>query len=182
MRKGCISVFVFQLTRDLLGDRRFAGILNKSNNSNESNKSYTLRGALFCDGANTLTVPTDVVVRVVAAAIEVQDTSVEGVRRTERTRPVDTVLTLEVPISTVAPASSREEDTVAVRTSNLITFMTALGCPSPIAFCTEFVHLCFGWHAPRTAPVGSCSMILRIARYIVWQICYICIVIAAPKV
>ena len=26
---------------------RFAGVLNKSNNSNESNKSYTLRGALL---------------------------------------------------------------------------------------------------------------------------------------
>ena len=132
---------------------RFAGILNKSNNSNESNKSYTLRGALVCDGTNTSTVSTVVVVRVVAAAIEVQVTSVVGVRRTERTRPVVAVPTLAVPICTVAPASSREEDTVAVRTSNLITIMTALGCPCPRAFITEFLIFCICWHAPTAAPV-----------------------------
>ena len=37
--------------------------------------------------------------------------------------------------------------------------MTALGCPSPIAFCTEFVHLCFGWHAPTAAPVLTGSVV-----------------------
>ena len=47
----------------------------------------------FCDGANTLTVSAAEVARVVVAAIEVQATSVVGVRRTERTRPVGAVLT-----------------------------------------------------------------------------------------
>ena len=105
------------------------------------------------DGANTLTEPAVVAVRVVGAANEAQVTSAEGVRRTERTRPVVAVLTHAVRISTEAPASSREEDTVAVRTGNLITFMTALGCPCPRAFITEFFKLSNRWHAPRTAPV-----------------------------
>ena len=138
---------------------RFAGVLNKSNNSNESNQSYTLRGALVCDGANTPTDPAVVVVRAVEAATEEQVTSVDGVRRTERTRPVVAVRTHVVPISIEAPASSREEDTVAVRTSNLITFMTALGCPSPLAFITEFLIFCICWHAPRTAPVLTGSVV-----------------------
>ena len=63
-----------------------------------------------------MTVAAVVVARVVAAAIEVQVTSVAGEPRTERTRPVAAVLTPVVRISTVAPASSREEDSVAVRT------------------------------------------------------------------
>ena len=100
-----------------------------------------------------MTVAAAVAARVAAAATEVQVTSAEGGRRTERTRPVAAVHTLVAPISTAAPASSREEDTVAVRTSNLITFMNALGCPSPLAFSTEFFKLSNGWHTPRTAPV-----------------------------
>ena len=55
-------------------------VINKSNNSNESNKSYTLRGASFCDGTNTSTVPAKVAVRVVAAAAEVQATGEVGGR------------------------------------------------------------------------------------------------------
>ena len=31
--------------------------------------------------------------------------------------------------------------------------MTALGCPCPRAFITEFFTLSKRWHAPRTAPV-----------------------------
>ena len=90
------------------------------------------------------------------AAIEVRATSVVGVPRTERTRPVVAALTHAVRTSTVAPASSGEEDTVAVRTGNLITIMTAFtGCPDPgpIAFITEFFKLCNRWHAPTAAPV-----------------------------
>ena len=87
-----------------------------------------------------------------AAAIEAQATSVVGVRRTERTRPVVAVLTHVESISTVAPASSREEDTAAVRAGNLITFMSTLGCPGPIALITEFFKLCAGRHAPCAAP------------------------------
>ena len=146
--------FVFQINQDFPSDRRFAGILNKSNHSNESNKSNTLRGALVCDGANTLTVAAPVVFRAVVAATKVQAKSAVGVgvRRTERTRPVVAELTHEVRISTVAPASSREEDTIAVRTGNLITFMSTLGCPGPIALITEFFKLCAGRHAPCAAP------------------------------
>ena len=136
----------------------------------------------FCDGANTSTVPSAVVARVMVASTEVQATSVVGERRTVRTRPVVAVLTHAVSISTVAPASSRQEDTVAVRTGNLITFMSALGCPCPIAFCTEFFKLSNPWHAPRAAPVGSGGIILRITRYIVWQLFYICMGVAVPKV
>ena len=167
---------------------RLAGVLNKSNNSNESNKSYTLRGALLIssmigcarhsiqaclhallslaqsvsDGANTPTVSTVVVVRVVAAATEEQVTSASGARRTERTRPVVAVHTHEEPISTAAPASSREEDTVAVDfTGYKITLVPALGCPSPIAFIfiTEFFKLFIGRHAPTAAPVLTGSVV-----------------------
>ena len=92
--------------------------------------------------------------RAVAAAIEEQATSVVGERRTERTRPVVAVLTHVVSISTVAPASSREEDTLAVGfTGYKITVVPTLGCPSPLAFLTEFFKLCVGRHAPTAAPV-----------------------------
>ena len=88
------------------------------------------------------------------AATEAQDTSKVGVQRTERTRPVVAVLTHAVPIRTVAPASSREEDTLAVGfTGHEITVVSTLGCPSPRAFITEFVKLGIGRHAPRAAPV-----------------------------
>ena len=110
----------------------------------------------FCDGANTPTVPADAVSRAVAAAIEEQATSAEGPGRTERTRPVVAALTHVVPISTFAPASSREEDTIAVDfTGYEITPVPALGCPSPLAVIviTEFFKLCFGWHTPSTAPI-----------------------------
>ena len=94
------------------------------------------------------------VARAVVAAKEVQVTSAVGVRRTERTRPVAADLTLVVPIRTVAPASSREEDTLAVGfTGYKITVVSTLGCPSPIAFITEFFKLSYGRHAPHTAPV-----------------------------
>ena len=118
-----------------------------------SSRTYLSLAQSFCDGANTLTVAAVAVVREVVEATEAQDTSEVGVRRTERTRPVAAYLTHAARIGTVAPASSREEDTVAVRTGNLITFMPALGCPSPRAFLKEFFKLSVGWHAPRTAPV-----------------------------
>ena len=38
-------------------------------------------------------------------------------------------------------------------TGHEITVVTALGCPGPIAFITEFFKLIDGWHAPRAAPV-----------------------------
>ena len=140
---------------------------NKSNHSNESNKSYTLRCALVCDGTNTPTDPAAVVVRVVVAAKEVQVTSTVEVRqteRTERTRPVVAVLTHEVSIGTEAPASSWEEDTIAIDfTGYEITVVSTLGCPCPLAFCTEFFKLSNRWHAPHTAPVGSGGIILCIA-------------------
>ena len=130
------------------------GFLNKSNNSNESNISYTLRGALVSDGANTLTRLTEVEVRAVVAATEAQVTSVVGVRRTERTRPVVAEFTHAVRSSTEAPASSREEDTLTVDfTGYKITIVSTLGCPSPIAFITEFVKLSIGRHTPRAAPI-----------------------------
>ena len=130
--------------------------LNKSNNSNESNKSYTLRGALVCDRANTLTAHTGAAARGVAAATEVQATSVVGDRRTERTRPVEAGLTHAARTSTDAQASSREEDTVAVGfTGYKITIVSTLGCPGTRAFIliTEFFKLSLSRHAPRTAPV-----------------------------
>ena len=107
----------------------------------------------FCDRTNTSTASTAAVAREVAASTEVQARSVVGVRRTERTRPVAAALTHVARNRSEPPASSREEDTVAVRTSNLITFITALGCPCPRAFITEFVKLCVGRHAPCAAPV-----------------------------
>ena len=95
-----------------------------------------------------------VVVRVVVAATEAQDTSKVGVQRTERTRPVVAALTPVVRISTATPASSRQEDTGAVGfTGHEITVVSTLGCPSPRAFITEFVKLGIGRHAPRAAPV-----------------------------
>ena len=97
----------------------------------------------FCNGANTLTETAAAAeARAVAAAIEEQAMSAVGVRRTERTRPVVAVHTHEEPISTAAPASSREEDTLAVGfTGHEITVVTALGCPGPLAFITEFFKL-----------------------------------------
>lgn len=41
--------------------------------------------ALFCDRPNTLTIPTVVVVRDMAAVVEVQVTGAAGVGRTKRT-------------------------------------------------------------------------------------------------
>ena len=97
------------------------------------------------------------VARAVVAAKEVQVTSAVGVRRTERTRPVVAALTHVIHViskRTAATASSREEDTVAVGfTGYEITVVSTLGCPSPIAFITEFFKLSYGRHAPHTAPV-----------------------------
>ena len=94
------------------------------------------------------------------AATEVQVTSVAGERRTERTRPVGTVLTHAVRISIAAIASSWEEDTVAVGfTGYKITVVSVLGCPDPIASFTEFFKLSVGWHAPRAAPVLTCGVV-----------------------
>ena len=95
-----------------------------------------------------------------AAAIEAQGTSVDGVRRTERTRTVVAALTHVARSSTVAPASSREEDTVAVDfTGHEITVMTTLGCPGPLALCTEFIKFSLSRHAPRAAPVLTGSVV-----------------------
>ena len=104
-----------------------------------------------------MTVTTEVAfVRAIDKIINVQGTSEVGVRQTERTRPVVTVLTHVVSTSTAAATSSREEDTIAVDfTGYEITPVPALGCPSPLAVIviTEFFTLCFCWHTPSTAPV-----------------------------
>ena len=104
-----------------------------------------------------MTVTTEVVfVRAIDKIINVQGTSEVGVKITERTRPVVAVLTHAAPISTAAPTSSREEDTIAVDfTGYEITPVPALGFPSPLAVIaiTEFFKLCFGWHTPSTAPM-----------------------------
>ena len=117
----------------------------------------------FSDGANTSTDSTAVAVRAMAAAEEDQVKSVFGVQRTERTRPVFAVLTHAARISTEsteAPASSREEDTLAVGfTGYKITVVPTLGCPSPFAFITEFFNLIYGRHAPRAAPVLTGSVV-----------------------
>ena len=118
-----------------------------------SSRTYLSLAQSFCDGANTSTVCAVAEIRVVEAAIEVQVTSAEGGRRTERIRPVVAVLTHAPRNASKATASSREEDTVAVRTSNLITFMTDLECECPRAFITEFSKLSNGRHAPTAAPV-----------------------------
>ena len=127
-----------------------------------SSRTYLSLAQSFCDRANTMTEPAVVAVHVAAATIDDQETSVVGARRTERTRPVVGALTHAVRISTVAPASSREEDTVAVDfTGYKITLVPALGCPSPIAFIfiTEFFKLFIGRHAPTAAPVLTGSVV-----------------------
>ena len=88
------------------------------------------------------------------AAVEIQVTSFVGVRRTESTRPIDSDLAHAVRIRTVPPASSREEYGITIGfTGYEITFVSTLGCPSPLAFLAEFVKLCICWHAPSSAPV-----------------------------
>ena len=115
----------------------------------------------FSDGANTSTDSTAVAVRAMAAAEEDQVKSVFGVQRTERTRPVFAELTHAARISTEAPASSRQEDTLTVDfTGYKITLVPALGCPSPLAVITEFSKLCAGRHAPTAAPVLTGSVVL----------------------
>ena len=95
-----------------------------------------------------------------ADATEAQETSVVGVQRIVRTRPVVAVLTHVVHISTVATASSREEDTIAVGfTGHETTVVSTLGCPSPRAFCTEFFTLSLSRHAPTAAPVLTGSVV-----------------------
>ena len=47
-----------------------------------------------------------------------------------------------------------DEDTLAVGfTGYKITVVPTLGCPSPLAFLTEFFKLCVGRHAPTAAPI-----------------------------
>ena len=101
-----------------------------------------------------MTASTDDPARAVVASREVQVTSAFGVRRTERTRPVGTVLTHAERIRTVPPASSREEYGITIGfTGYQKTVVSTLGCPSPLAFLAEFVKLCICWHAPSSAPV-----------------------------
>ena len=80
--------------------------------------------------------------RAVVAVVEVQVMSEAGARRTERTRPVVAELTHAIPISTAAPASSREEDGISVCfTGYKITVVPTLGCPSPRAVSSYPRHV-----------------------------------------
>ena len=65
-------------------------IIRGTRRNSQMNQSYTLRGALVCDRANSPTIATAAAAR---GRYEVQVTSVVGGRRTKRTRPVVAVLT-----------------------------------------------------------------------------------------
>ena len=85
----------------------------------------------FCNGANGATVETVEIVPVVETSVEVETVGVVAIILITRSGPIAAVRTTILYDFIVAVPRSREEYTVSVRTSNLLTIYTIDRSPLP---------------------------------------------------
>ena len=89
---------------------------------------------LFCDGANGSTEDAIAPIHELTAATEVKAARAIAIDLVGRRTPIVAIVTIIEERSPVTAARSREKDTVAVGSSNLIALNAVLGSPLPCTF------------------------------------------------